>query len=151
MGPTLIMDVSLSLRMMCSILTAMLSYHFVYRGGGSIRVPEAARQRPVSMSPLRYISRRRPFPFRWSPGKQPMHTVHVEDVAGAFWACAEWMDRVGGRAKADEIAGEEIPFKNGRRTVSPDEQIVISCTIQRERHGMAPWRTVIGYRIKKSC
>lgn len=60
-----------------------------------------------------------------------MHTVHVEDVAGAFWACAEWMDRVGGRAKADEIAGEEIPFKNERskaseveEMVSPDQKII---------------------------
>jgi len=67
----------------------------------------------------------------WSPGKHPTHTVHVDDVAGALWACAEWMVSVGGRAKADEIAGEEIPFKNDKskaaeveEMAAPDQKIV---------------------------
>ncbi|KAI0934471.1 hypothetical protein AcV5_006302 [Taiwanofungus camphoratus] len=55
---------------------------------------------------------KQPMKGLWSPGKQPMHTVHASDVAGAMWACAEWMTKVGGRAAANTEAGEEIPFKN---------------------------------------
>lgn len=68
---------------------------------------------------------------RWSPGKHPSHTIHAEDVAAAFWACAQWMAGVGGRAKADELAGEEIPFHNDKskaaeisEMVSPDHKVV---------------------------
>lgn len=68
---------------------------------------------------------------RWGPGKHPVHTVHVDDVAGAMWACAEWIDRVGGRTKANEIAGEEIPFRNDKSKAAqvpamapPDQKIV---------------------------
>ncbi|PCH38678.1 hypothetical protein WOLCODRAFT_23505 [Wolfiporia cocos MD-104 SS10] len=66
----------------------------------------------------------------WAPGKHPVHTVHATDVAGAFWACAEWMHRVGGRAKADELAGEEIPFRNDKKAaeiegvISPETRVV---------------------------
>lgn len=38
-----------------------------------------------------------------------MHTVHLEDVAGALWAVAQWMEPLG-RAKANEIAGETLRF-----------------------------------------
>ena len=36
-----------------------------------------------------------------------MNTVHSEDVAGALWACAEWMSGLG-RKEADILAGEVI-------------------------------------------
>ncbi|OBZ75658.1 3-hydroxyisobutyrate dehydrogenase, mitochondrial [Grifola frondosa] len=52
--------------------------------------------------------------------KQPMkgckfstHTVHIDDVVGALWACAEWMAKIG-RKEADAIAGEEIVFRNDK-------------------------------------
>ncbi|KAI0736605.1 hypothetical protein C8Q72DRAFT_800670 [Fomitopsis betulina] len=67
----------------------------------------------------------------WSPGKHPSHTVHVDDVAAALWACAEWMASVGGRAKADELAGEEIPWHNDKSKLAevsevfpPDRKVV---------------------------
>lgn len=48
--------------------------------------------------------------FRWGPRKDdPVHTVHVEDVAGAVWRCAEWIAPLG-RQQADSLAGEKIPF-----------------------------------------
>ena len=53
---------------------------------------------------------------RWSPGKHPTHIVHVEDVAGSLWACAEWMAKTG-RKEADSIAGEEILFKNDKSKI----------------------------------
>lgn len=61
---------------------------------------------------------------RWSPGKHPSHTVHVDDVASALWACAEWMANVGGRAKADELAGEEIPWHNDKSKLAEVSEIV---------------------------
>ena len=45
--------------------------------------------------------------IRWGPGKHATHTVHVEDVAGALFACAEWMARLG-REKALAAGGEDI-------------------------------------------
>ncbi|KAI0340496.1 hypothetical protein BDW22DRAFT_1430654 [Trametopsis cervina] len=48
-----------------------------------------------------------PMKALWSPGKHATHTVHVEDVAGSLFACAEWMVKTG-RAQADSIAGEEL-------------------------------------------
>lgn len=53
---------------------------------------------------------------RWSPGKNPNNTVHIDDVAGALWACAEWMAPLGRKA-ADSLAGEEIIFHNERGKV----------------------------------
>lgn len=57
-----------------------------------------------------------------------MHTVHVEDVAGAMWACAAWIHQQG-REQAIALAGEKIPFHNEKSKakevdgmVSPDEQ-----------------------------
>ncbi|OSD01666.1 hypothetical protein PYCCODRAFT_1368911 [Trametes coccinea BRFM310] len=58
-----------------------------------------------------------------SPGKYPSHTVHVDDIAGAMWACAEWMAKIG-RKEADAIAGEEIPFKNEKSKVDEVEGMV---------------------------
>lgn len=53
-----------------------------------------------------------------------MHTVHVDDVAGAMWACAQWMVSVGGRQEADAIAGEEIVFKNEKGKAEEVEGMV---------------------------
>ncbi|KAH9925227.1 uncharacterized protein B0H18DRAFT_381207 [Fomitopsis serialis] len=77
----------------------------------------------ISMAAV-YGYLKQPVKGLWSPGKHPMHTVHAEDVAGAFWACAEWIASVGGRAKADELAGEEIPFHNDKSKVSEISEMV---------------------------
>lgn len=58
-----------------------------------------------------------------------MNTVHVADVAGAAWACAEWMAPLG-RKEADILAGEEIPandkskVKGVENLPSPDQKLV---------------------------
>ena len=52
----------------------------------------------------------------WGPGKDPVHSVHVEDVAGAMWACAQWMTPLG-RKQADALAGEKIYFHNDKDKV----------------------------------
>jgi len=49
-----------------------------------------------------------------------MHTVHIDDVAGALYACATWMAKLG-RAEADRIAGEVIPFHNDAAKVAEVE------------------------------
>lgn len=38
-----------------------------------------------------------------------MHTVHLDDVAGAMWAVAKWIAPIG-RAEANKLAGESIPY-----------------------------------------
>jgi hypothetical protein len=45
-----------------------------------------------------------------------MNSVHVYDVAGAIWACAEWMGPLG-RKEANTIAGEEIIFHNDKSKI----------------------------------
>ena len=57
---------------------------------------------------------------RWSPGKNPTHTVHVEDVAGAAWACAQWIASHG-RKEANQLAGEVIHFHNEKSKVKEVE------------------------------
>ena len=52
------------------------------------------------------------FLYRWSGGLRN-NTVHVDDVAGAMWACAQWMIPRG-RAQADAEAGEELHFFNDK-------------------------------------
>ncbi|KAN0075363.1 hypothetical protein V8E55_011386 [Tylopilus felleus] len=71
---------------------------------------------------------KKPMKTIWGPGKEPVHTVHVEDVAGAMWACAAWIHQQG-REQAIALAGEKIPFHNEKSKakevdgmVSPDEQ-----------------------------
>ncbi|KAF7966847.1 hypothetical protein HWV62_36895 [Athelia sp. TMB] len=66
----------------------------------------------------------------WSPGKNPMHCIHVDDVAGVIWAAAQWMAPLG-RAAADSQAGEEIIFHNSKSKfkdvadiVSHDKKVV---------------------------
>ncbi|PPQ64027.1 hypothetical protein CVT24_009401 [Panaeolus cyanescens] len=53
----------------------------------------------------------KPMKSMWSPGKNPTNTIHVEDVSGAAWACANWI-ATRGRKAADEAAGEVIHFHN---------------------------------------
>jgi len=50
---------------------------------------------------------KKPMKGLWSPGKNSMNTVHVDDVAAAVWALAGWMSGVG-RIEANTIAGEGI-------------------------------------------
>jgi hypothetical protein len=45
-----------------------------------------------------------------------MHSIHVYDVAGAAWACAQWMVPLG-RKQADALAGEEIIFHNDKSKI----------------------------------
>lgn len=49
--------------------------------------------------------------------------MHVDDIAGTMWACAQWMAKIG-RQEADSIAGEEIPFKNEKSKVSEVEGMI---------------------------
>ena len=49
--------------------------------------------------------------------------MHVDDIAGAMWAAAEWMAKIG-RKEADALAGEEIVFKNEKSKASEVEGMV---------------------------
>ena len=49
--------------------------------------------------------------------------MHTDDVAGAMWACAEWMASLGRKA-ADEKAGEDIPFHNDKAKVAEVEGMI---------------------------
>lgn len=79
--------------------------------------------------------------------------VHVEDVAGGMWACAEWMAKLG-RKDANSIAGEEIVFKNDKSKakevegMAPPEQKCIAPLFNIVRHFLflsrriySPWST----------
>ncbi|CAK5279377.1 unnamed protein product [Mycena citricolor] len=77
-----------------------------------------------------YGHMKKPFRSMWSPGKNPMNTVHAEDVSGALWACAQWMAPLG-RKEADILAGESILFHNSKSKVSevagmpnPDKKLI---------------------------
>ncbi|TFK54813.1 hypothetical protein OE88DRAFT_1653321 [Heliocybe sulcata] len=59
---------------------------------------------------------KQPMKSMHSPGKHAFNTVHVDDVAGAAWACAEWMAGLG-RKEADAVAGEPILFHNDKAKV----------------------------------
>jgi len=63
-----------------------------------------------------YGHMRKPMKTLWSPGTDPMNSVHVYDVACGSWACAEWMARLG-RKEANSLAGEEIIFHNDKKMV----------------------------------
>ncbi|PAV23540.1 nad dependent epimerase dehydratase family [Pyrrhoderma noxium] len=65
---------------------------------------------------------KKPMKGLWSPGKNPMHTVHVEDVAAAAYVLADWMAKEG-KAKANEIAGEEIPSNDKGKTKAAVSEI----------------------------
>jgi len=64
-----------------------------------------------------YGHMKQPMKTLWAPGKDAMNSVHVYDVAGAIWACAEWMGPLG-RKEANTIAGEEIIFHNDKKIVA---------------------------------
>ncbi|KAG5645885.1 hypothetical protein DXG03_005032 [Asterophora parasitica] len=59
---------------------------------------------------------KKPMKSVWSPGKNANNTVHIDDVAGASLACAEWIASYG-RAAANSVAGEEIIFHNDKKKV----------------------------------
>ncbi|KAH7889931.1 hypothetical protein F5I97DRAFT_1941146 [Phlebopus sp. FC_14] len=63
---------------------------------------------------------KKPMKTIWGPGKDPVHTVHVQDVAGALWACAVWME-LHGRKEADKLAGTKILFHNDKHKVKEVE------------------------------
>ncbi|KAF8350872.1 NAD-P-binding protein [Amanita rubescens] len=72
---------------------------------------------------------KKPFKLFWPPG-DPVNTIHVDDVAGAAWACAEWIAPKG-RAAANEAAGEKYSFhkKNKAKEVEgspPHNKTVIA-------------------------
>jgi hypothetical protein len=58
-----------------------------------------------------------------SPGKHAVNTVHVDDVSGALWAAAKWIEPLGRKA-ADEAAGEKIPFQNDKKKIADVEGVV---------------------------
>lgn len=58
----------------------------------------------------------------WSPGKNPNNTTHVNDVAGAAWACSEWIAKLGRKA-ANEVAGVPLPFHNDKAFVKEHPDI----------------------------
>ncbi|KAF7359382.1 NAD dependent epimerase dehydratase family protein [Mycena sanguinolenta] len=77
-----------------------------------------------------YGHMKKPMKSMWSPGKNPTHTVHTDDVAGAMWTCAQWMAPLG-RKEADSLAGEEIIFHNEKSKASevqgmppPDKKLI---------------------------
>ncbi|KAF8201582.1 hypothetical protein BJ912DRAFT_1116493 [Pholiota molesta] len=65
----------------------------------------------------------RPMKSLWSPGKNPTNTIHVDDVAGGAWACANWIAGLGRKA-ANEIAGVPILFHNDKSKVSEVEGMI---------------------------
>ncbi|KAJ7929286.1 hypothetical protein B0H13DRAFT_2310747 [Mycena leptocephala] len=67
-----------------------------------------------------YGHMKKPMKSMWSPGKNPTNSVHTDDVAGAMWACAQWMAPLG-RKEADSLAGELIIFHNDKGKASEVE------------------------------
>lgn len=63
-------------------------------------------------------------PSRWSPGKFLYNVTHNSDVTAALWRCATWIEEIGGREKADELAGETIHWHNEKKLVGEVEGIV---------------------------
>ena len=102
--------------------TVLLSHDSLHRRCCMLWSPQANYEGLVSLT---IAVRKRPVltSFRHSPGKYPSHTVHVDDIAGAMWAAAEWMAKTG-RKEADAIAGEEIVFKNEKSKVAEVEGMI---------------------------
>jgi hypothetical protein len=61
---------------------------------------------------------------RWSPGKFPYNVTHNSDVTAALWRCATWIEEIGGRTKADELAGEIVHWHNEKKLVGQVEGMV---------------------------
>ncbi|KAG1759680.1 hypothetical protein EDD22DRAFT_905033 [Suillus occidentalis] len=62
----------------------------------------------------------KPMKTPWGPGKDGVNTVHIDDVSGGLWACAEWMASLG-RQQANLTAGEKINFHNDKSKVKDIE------------------------------
>lgn len=91
-----------------------------YNSGFGVRLPQEAHEINVIV-PFQQISEDTiDACCRWPPGRNPNNTIHVDDVAGAAWACAEWMAPLG-RKTADTEAGEEIFFHNDKKKVKEVE------------------------------
>lgn len=79
--------------------------------GCGLWIHEKAHEGTVSFlcnySPVQFRNSDTSRSSSWSPGKNSMNTVHVDDVAAAVWALAGWMAGVG-RTEANTIAGEDI-------------------------------------------
>jgi len=71
-----------------------------------------------------YAHLKQPVKSLWSPGKFPYNVTHNRDVAAALWRCATWIDEIGGREKATELAGETIHWHNEKKLVSEVEGMV---------------------------
>ncbi|KAF5330668.1 hypothetical protein D9619_005885 [Psilocybe cf. subviscida] len=65
---------------------------------------------------------KKPMKSLWSPGKHPMNTVHIDDIAGGAWACANWISKLG-RKEADQLAGVPIVFHNDKAKVKDVEGV----------------------------
>ncbi|EJD53258.1 hypothetical protein AURDEDRAFT_110950 [Auricularia subglabra TFB-10046 SS5] len=68
--------------------------------------------------------------FRFLYPANRINTVHTDDVAGAVWAVAQWISKIG-RAEADKLAGENIhfaldkdPAKDVKGEPGPKEKVV---------------------------
>lgn len=70
--------------------------------------------------------------------------MHVDDVVGGLWACAEWMAGVG-RKEADSIAGEEILFKNDKNKVKTVEGMVAP-----DKKCVAPLFNIVSFAIQST-
>ncbi|CAL1704276.1 unnamed protein product [Somion occarium] len=100
-----------TLRMLASIedlnlviLRTAMVYGPYVDGGNIIRLIAVAATYGYLHKPMKGL---------WSPGKYPSHTVHIEDIAGAMFAVANWIAGIG-RKEADSVAGEEIVFHNDK-------------------------------------
>ena len=52
------------------------------------------------------------------------NVTHNSDVTAALWRCATWIEEIGGRGKADELAGETIHWHNEKKLVGEVEGMV---------------------------
>ena len=59
---------------------------------------------------------KKPMKLLWGPGKDALNCTHVEDIAGALWTAALWMDPLG-RKQANALGGEEILLLNDKNKV----------------------------------
>lgn len=71
-----------------------------------------------------YAHLRQPVKSLWSPGKFLYNVTHNSDVSAALWRCATWIDEVGGREKAEVLAGEVLHWHNEKKHVSQVEGMV---------------------------
>lgn len=87
--------------------------------GGCVWIHEETHEISVSTS-LSILLTSTDILDSWSPGKHPMNTVHVDDIAGGAWACANWISKLG-RKEADAAAGVPIIFHNEKSKIKDVE------------------------------